>query len=514
MSGGALRQIFALFDVDTGDASTKIKSLNKDVSGVKDALGALAISALGAFSFDVIKSFMTEQIDAAKEIRLTAAKLGVGTEELEAWNFAAGAMGVSAEGAANGLKFLNKNMGLALEGNKEAVESFSKLDVQLKDQSGNVREIGDVLPEIADSFEKMGSQQERTTAAMKLFGRAGADLLPLLQGGSKNINELRERFNELGGGMDEDFIAKAKEAGREISAVKFGINRFKISIAAELLPYVIEFGKKIAAVSGFLVKLSKETNIAKEVVGALGILAAITAGKMIYSWTKVLGLFPKGGNLIGNLFKMGEIGLIIAAVVILGLAIEDIVTMCQGGQSVIGDFLDEMLGVEYRTQLVESLNQAWNDMAPAISDLKPLIKDFGVLFAEVLPYAIALVVDLLKAVMSVATEIMGLGEYVATVVTKGFKAGDEVAARVGDQQSNIWKTGSTTMSLINAPASVPQPSGSGQQGSPVELNANNYISIIGATDPDETGKRVMQFQRGTNEQMVKDAANALATGTP
>jgi hypothetical protein len=43
---------------------------------------------------------------------------------------------VSSEGAANGLKFLNKNMGLAVEGNQEAVDTFRMLGVSLKDGQG------------------------------------------------------------------------------------------------------------------------------------------------------------------------------------------------------------------------------------------------------------------------------------------------------------------------------------------------------------------------------------------
>jgi len=513
---GALRQIFALFDVQTGDAETKLEKLNERTSLVKSALGALATTALGAFSFDALKTFIEDQIEVGSALNDMSEKLGVGTDELQRFQYAAASVGVGAEEAGKALQFLNKNMGDALEGG-DAAKQFAELGVQTKDAEGNVRELGDVIPEVADAFEKMGGNQERTVAAMKLFGKSGASLIPLLKNGSAELSKMNEEFTEFGLGIDEDFIKKADEAGDTIDLMKWGVRSLKTRIAAEMLPSITDAAKKLAHWVAEGKKLTKETHIVKEGIWGLGIVSAITAGKMVHSWMKVIGLF-KGGSPIANMFAMGKLGLTIGAVLLLAGAIEDIVVMCQGGESVIGSFLDRMLGVEERQKLVESLNKAWEDVKVSIDDVGPAVKELGTTFAEVLPVLVAMVVDLLKVVGTLAIQLMGLGEFAGNLAKGDFDRADQVAAETADKTANLWKTGSTTWKLLNAPAQGPDLSGTSAPpgvliGPPVEMNATNYFQIHGATDPAETGRRIAGFQREVNQDAINDAANSLATGT-
>ncbi len=504
-----------MFDIDTASAMTKVQSLSGSLDTAKAAMGTLAASAFGAFSFGAMKDFIEGQISAAKEVRLTAAKLGVSTDALQEWTFAAGTAGVSAEGAANGLKFLNKNVGLALEGNAEASKSFQDLGVKIKDGEGNVRDVGDMLPEVADAFQKMGSQQERTAASMKIFGRAGADLLPLLQEGSKNIDALRERFHELGGGMSAEFIAKSKEAGKAMGAVKFGVAALKREIASELLPYFTKYAEKAQTITSYLIRMAKETHIVKEVVGAVGIAAAVAAAKTAYSWGKVLGLFPKGGSLLKNLFSMGELGLIIGGILLLAGGIEDIVVMCQGGQSVIGDFLDQMLGVEYRKDLVDSLTKAWDDMRPALDEIKPLVADIGAAFGKSIPYAIGLVLDLIKVLYTVGLFLEKTGELIGELATGGGAAGaDRVAKSFGDKVANIWSSGSTVANLIGAPSVPATETAGGRQ--PTGFSRGDVtvdVSVVGGPTNADTGRAVAAgVQNGIAGADRRAAAAALFSG--
>jgi hypothetical protein len=518
MSSGALRQIFALFDVDTGAAVTKLQALTKSTTDVKEVLATLAGTAFAAFSLHGIASFIESQIELGSVINDTAEKLGLGTDELQRFQFAAGLSGVNAEEAGRALGFLNKNMGEALAGNKESVQQFAELGIAIKDGKGDVRELGDMIPEVADAFAKMGSDQERTATAMKLFGKSGASLLPLLKQGSGELSKLNEEFTELGLGIDDDFIKKADEAGDKIDTMKLGFRALKTRLAAEFLPTITEASKKLSQWIVWGQKLVRETHIVKEGMYALGGVAAVAAGKTFYSWSKVLGLFPKGGSLIGNLFKMGEIGLIIGALVLLGLAIEDIVVMCQGGESVIGSFLDEMLGVEYRKELVSELTRAWQDMQPALNDLKPLVHDIGKAFAAVLPYAIALVVDLIRFIAGTTTSVIALGKALAGLI-RGDST-DKIADEFMKGTDGLFGpkgilSKSTTWDLINAPAQVPASAAGVPFGPPAAPNmaVNTTIQVNGAGDPNVVAQRVAGLQRGAADKMASDAANALARGT-
>lgn len=59
------------------------------------------------------------------------------------------------------------------------------------------------LSKIADALQKIGNASERTRAAMDVFGRGGANMLRLLQDGSKGLSDAIKRSGELGIGIDE-----------------------------------------------------------------------------------------------------------------------------------------------------------------------------------------------------------------------------------------------------------------------------------------------------------------------
>jgi hypothetical protein len=69
-----------------------------------------------------------------------------------------------------------------------------------------------------------------------------------LQGGPQKIEELRQRFYDLGGGMSKDFIDKAKEAGRAMGGVKMGLSAFKRAIAYEAFPYLTMWCQRLGGV--------------------------------------------------------------------------------------------------------------------------------------------------------------------------------------------------------------------------------------------------------------------------
>ena len=516
-----LRELLAAFGVNTGQAKVALKELDKSIGVTKGALSTLAKTALGAFSTHALKDFLGEQIELGSKLNDTSEKLGLSTDELQKFQFAAGQMGVDADQAAQSLGFLNKNIGEAIAGQKEAVQSFASLGVEIKDGAGNVRELGDIIPDVADAFQKMGSDQERAATAMKLFGRSGQALIPLLKLGSEELREMNKQFDDLGLGIGEDFIKAADEAGDKLDILKLGFRALKTRIALEVLPGITELAKKFSGWVGWAIRASKETNIVKYAWIAMGIAGVVALGKIGASWAKTLGLMKGNAGILRTVFSLGELGLIVAAVALLALAFEDIFTMVEGGESVIGEFLTETLGVQYTTELVNTLRKSFDDLKPVMADLKPLIKDIGVAAGEALPYAIALVVDLTKFVIALGVSLKGIVEVLANVAS-GIATGDwkplkrdadKTADRLFGDSGLLSK--STTYDLAtkaSVPAgSVRQPE-SFQRGDVSQTNQIE-INVQGGQTNEGTGRAVATSLRGVlSGADVKQAAAALARG--
>ena len=67
-----------------------------------------------------------------------------------------------------------------------------------------------------------------------------------------------------------------------------------------------------------------------------------------------------------------EFALPLLLVAALGLAIEDLWTAIQGGDSVIGDFLNQIYGTEKARQILDDLKKSFEDLKPVWEELKEL----------------------------------------------------------------------------------------------------------------------------------------------
>ncbi len=441
----ALREVLAQFDVDTSAAASKLSGIGKTIASVTSTLGALGNAFIGSAIVHGMREFITGQIEAGSRVNDLSEKLGVGTEDLQQFQFAAGLAGVSGEEAAKGLQFLNKNIGEAIDGSKGAVETFAKLGITLKDGNGDVRETSDILPEVADAFQNMGSDAERTALAMKVFGKAGASMIPMLKNGSAGIEEMRLEYERLGGGMRQDFIKAADEAGDEIDKVKFAFNGWKSQIVFAILPAVTRFAKIMQTAIGVLRKVTQESRLAKVAWLAMGTAASIAGFRAATGFAKMLGVLPKDANIWKSLMGLGTIGLVIIAVLALVLVFEDLYTMLTGGESVIGDVIDGLFGVGATQEVVKEVQAIFSEFLTELEAFKPLAIELGKVFGEIwvaaLPFIKIVAKSALKDVAMGLRAIIVLVRMFMSELGAGLQLFGGFADKAGDFAKSIGQDG-------------------------------------------------------------------------
>ncbi len=520
----ALREVLAEFDVDTGKAESKLKSFDGHMANVAGTLGALVDHFAGSAIVHGIREFISGQIEAGSRVNDLSERLGVGTDDLQKFQFAAGLSGVGAEEAAKGLQFLNKNMGMALEGNKEAVETFTKLGVAMKDGEGNVRELGDVIPEVADAFEQMGSDQERTAAAMKIFGKSGAGLLPLLKGGAHGLKELSEEFDRLGGGMSEGFVKAADSAGDEIDKLKFAMNGWKSQIAMVILPLIERGAKKLQGWMGMLRKVTGETRLASLVWGVFGIASAGASAKAAVGFSKLLGVVPKDASFWKAALGLGEIALVIAAIAILVLIFEDLFTFLEGGDSVIGDVIESLFGVGAAQGVIDEVRNAFAEFRSELEAFQPIVEEFGALFGDIWREAIPWIKLVAKFIIGSAgtqlavflklvRELMGeLGAGLRLFGEFAFNAGEFLGSdKIKNVGLAIAKTG-VGISTATTPRSALDGAERPMRGD-VTQNNDTTINITGVKDAAGAGDAANRGMReAIQEYDLDNTLSAVETG--
>jgi hypothetical protein len=526
-----LRELLASFSVDTGAAVASLKKIDGAIEGAKGKLGALAEAFVGSTLVQGLRGFVEHQIELGSRVNDLSEKLGVSSDELQRFQFAAGLSGVGAEEAAKGLQFLNKNIGDAIGGNQEAIATFAKLGVTLKDGAG-VRELGDMLPEIAQAFAGMGSDAERTAAAMKLFGKSGASLLPLLKEGPAGLAALSKEFDRLGGGMSKQFVQAADKAGDEIDKLKFAFNGWKSQITFAILPMVTTVATKLQGLVGTVRKITEETNLAKEawVVFGAGATAASLQGAA--GFAKFLGILPKGASFWESALGLFEIALVVAGVALLFLAFEDFFTFLTGGESIIGDLIDKFLGIGAGKDLINDLSASWALLSGLFATDLGQLKEVGAVILDVLvkkaiPYAVAGFVDMVRIVAGLVTLTGAFVKAFSQATQLDFSGAYKTLSATG--KTLFGDNGLLTKSAVGnlaindkakalAPVDVTDSlhtggrSGSSQPAGPVNVSNDTTITITGVKDAAAAGQAVKDGVKDAWQDNLRDSFGAAGTG--
>ncbi|MBE5156673.1 hypothetical protein HJ044_04885 [Vibrio parahaemolyticus] len=190
------------------ETKKRLSKMQKDMSATAKAtraatnimVGALTAVA-GAFVISSITSFITDTVNANQEMRYLAAQVGLTTEELYAYDYAAKHVGMSAEGLSDAFKEVSERMSDAQRGTGEAVALLDELNLSVKD-------FKDLAP--GDQYGKLVAQLDKLSDSDALYwaDKFGDQFFMLYQRSRAlgvSINDLTREYEDLFG-MDMSTI--------------------------------------------------------------------------------------------------------------------------------------------------------------------------------------------------------------------------------------------------------------------------------------------------------------------
>ena len=276
-----------------GKVSGGLKGLAGAAGGLSGALGSLVPLATGAGLAAMAKG----AIDAADNMNDLSQKTGVSVESLSKFQQAANASGTSIEGVGAAMIKLNRNLAT---GNAGATEALTALGLSATDASGKLKSTDAIMLEVADKFAKMPDGANKTAAAMALFGKAGADMIPLLNGGSKAITDLSAT-------MTTGFAQAADSLNDKLAALQGKLLELGVNIGTALMPVlnviadlVLGLANAFAAmpgpfqaIVGGVVALTAAFVVLAPAISAVisiaGVLGGLQIGATIAGWAAVAG---------------------------------------------------------------------------------------------------------------------------------------------------------------------------------------------------------------------------------
>lgn len=256
-------------------------SASAAIGGVAGVVGGAVIGAVGA-AISAVNELVGSYGDLGGRLTDMSDRTGLSTETLGELDYAATKSGTSLEALEGGLKKMGTKLVDAANGSKTARAAFTTLGLSVED-------LAQLSPDqqferIAQAISEIDDPAARSAAAMDVFGKSGADLLPLMKDGAKGIAELRGEAVDLGrlSGRDVDALDKMGEA---FEVLGIGAYNAGATVMAAFAPVLTD----IAAVA---------LPVVQSLAGVASSIGDAVAG--------VLAAYPPIETLTGGLSALGD----------------------------------------------------------------------------------------------------------------------------------------------------------------------------------------------------------------
>lgn len=211
-------EIFKLFGsvfVNTDEAEKSLSKTDKKAGGLATSMGkgiasvgkfALGVGAAAAAGGAALFGMANNAAGATDRIDKMSQKLGMSRQAFQEWDFIASQSGMSVEQLSAGMKGLATKMDDAANGGKNTSAMFDRLGISIQDSDGKLRSQEEVFEEAVTRLQEMEDGTEKAALATELFGKSGVELMPLLNGASGSVEEMKQKAAELGLILSDDAV--------------------------------------------------------------------------------------------------------------------------------------------------------------------------------------------------------------------------------------------------------------------------------------------------------------------
>jgi len=225
-----------------GDQARKTSS---DLSLIKNiAIGAVVAKGIG-MAADAFMSAaraagsyaanVAQGVDAMNDL---AQRTGIGVESLQALQMAAKLSGI--DDVTGAVQKLGVEIGQAAESGK--TEAFTKLGLDFQQLQAMAPE--DQFKAIQAAISALPTPAERAAAAVSIFGKAGVELLPLM---NQNLAEVEERMRRLGAIVGDDQVEAIGGMNDALDMVKATFDGIIGQVVGNLAPVVESLANDLLA---------------------------------------------------------------------------------------------------------------------------------------------------------------------------------------------------------------------------------------------------------------------------
>ncbi|MGF6981429.1 hypothetical protein QFZ99_000905 [Paraburkholderia atlantica] len=203
-----------------------------------------------ARSFASAISSGTEQVVALSRM---AERFGTTTEALSALDYVARQSNISTDSLATSMRQLSKTMLDSKDPTSNAAGALRALGLSADDL--RAKDPAQAMADVADAMSGFVDGADKVAVARAIFGRAGDELIPMLNQGGEAFRSMEDRAKALGLVISDEAGRAARDFSSRLTDLQSIVDGLKRQLAAELNPTIsafVEWAIKAAQEGGSL----------------------------------------------------------------------------------------------------------------------------------------------------------------------------------------------------------------------------------------------------------------------
>ncbi len=235
---GSLRVALGLDSAQFENGAAKIQSSLSTLSG---SFKAFAANAVAALSVGALTNAFSSIVDHMDELGKAAQKIGIPVDELSKLEYAAKLADLPLESLQTSVVKLSKGLAeFQSTGKGAAGGALQAIGVEALTANGKLRPTSNILADIAEKFAGMKDGANKTALAVALFGKAGADMIVLLNGGKQSLVDASSEATLFGIVVNSKASRAAENFNDNLTRLHEALTGFIQQGIVILLPRLVE----------------------------------------------------------------------------------------------------------------------------------------------------------------------------------------------------------------------------------------------------------------------------------
>jgi len=248
---------FVRISGDTSGLTKAFASVSSMLKGFGGSVLSVMSGSLLADGFTKATAAVFDFASSGAAIDDIANRTGASAEALSQLKYAAEQSGASIEDVEKGGRKLGQVLTDAGNGSKAAATALSAVGLTAEHLSG--LSLDEQLKAVAEGLKTIEDPGARASAAMDLFGKSGANLVPLMEDGAAGITKLMNEADQLGltlSGEQATAAASFDDAWAKLQATLGNVGKIigtavapvlttLLNIATQAIPTIINLGQQL-----------------------------------------------------------------------------------------------------------------------------------------------------------------------------------------------------------------------------------------------------------------------------